>query len=597
MKKLLLLATALLTLSTVHADLILHESFDRELGQLTAGRRINCNDSTKWWSYAGWTGSAEAPTGPIMVTEGSLSYPGYAATATGNKVQLQQVKGTSDLRYFRECKSGTVYAAAVINMESATSTSDYFFGLGYTVNSRVYAIADGTTGFKLAVSKYSEYNPNATASYTSALRYNTNYLVVLEYVIREGSKNDSVNLYVNPTKDRQVPTLVCNMELANTKSDPTISSVYLRQNNYGPKVAVDEIKVATAWEDLFVGGGTPAEEPAEITVNPASFEQLQGYVGETYTQTFTVNGKNLKEDITLISNNAEVTLDKYTISKDTATDVVVTMTIAPKIEDYGSYQITLTSGEATATVTQLYWNKNIRMAATIAELNTLAATATDAPVYIKYTGEAVVTYKYNQSGDKLYLQDATAGVFINDSYWGDEIKRGDKVTGCIVYADAQMSVGGIMYIGTERGIKVLSHDNEVTPKTVTLAELQANPADYLCQLVKVEGVTFANTDAFASGDQIKQGENTATVNLIAGNDLIGTIKPNKADITAISSTTTGKVLRIRDKQDVVAVSTAIDNIATGAEIEIYTISGMRVSELQPGVNIIRQGDKTYKVVR
>lgn len=154
-----------------------------------------------------------------------------------------------------------------------------------------------------------------------------------------------------------------------------------------------------------------------------------------------------------------------------------------------------------------------------------------------------------------------------------------------------------MYIGTERGIKVLSHDNEVTPKTVTLAELQANPADYLCQLVKVEGVTFANTDAFASGDQIKQGENTATVNLIAGNDLIGTIKPNKADITAISSTTTGKVLRIRDKQDVVAVSTAIDNIATGAEIEIYTISGMRVSELQPGVNIIRQGDKTYKVVR
>ena len=596
MKKLLLLATALLTLSTVHADLILHESFDRELGQLTAGRRADCNDSTKWWSYAGWTGNAGKPTDPIMVTGGSLSYPGYAATATGNKVQLQQVNGTSDVRYFRECKSGTVYAAAVINMESATSTSDYFFGLGYTVNSRVYAIADGTTGFKLAVSKYSEYNPN-TASYTSALRYNTNYLVVLEYVIREGSKNDSVNLYVNPTKDRQVPTLVCNMELANTKSDPTISSVYLRQNNNGPKVAVDEIKVATVWEDLFVGGGTPAEEPAEITVNPASFEQLQGYVGETYTQTFTVNGKNLKEDITLTSNNAEVTLDKYTISKDAATDVVVTMTIAPKTEGNGSYQITLTSGEATATVTQSYWNKNIRMAATIAELNTLAATATDAPVYIKYTGEAVVTYKYNQSGDKLYLQDATAGVFINDSYWGDEIKRGDKVTNCIVYADAQMSVGGIMYIGTERGIEVLSHDNEVTPKVVTLAELQANPADYLCQLVKVEGVTFANTDAFVSGDQIKQGENTATVNLIAGNDLIGTIKPNKADITAISSTTTGKVLRIRDKQDVVAVSTAIDNIATGAEIEIYTVSGMRVSELQPGVNIIRQGDKTYKVVR
>lgn len=601
MKKLLLLATALLTLSTVHAELILHESFNRELGQLTAGKRINCNDSTKWWSYAGWTGNANEPTDPIMVTEGSLSYPGYAATATGNKVQLQQVNGTSDVRYFREHKEdnyeGSVYAAAIVNVESATSTVDYFFGLsnGYTTCSRIYAKAE-SPGFQLAIAKGAELKTDL--QYTQTLKYNTDYLVVLEYVIREGSKNDSLNLYVNPTKDRQVPTLVCNMKLANEKNDvASIAGVYLRQKTNGPKVAVDEIKVATAWEDLFIGGNTPVEEPAEITVNPASFEQLQGYVGETYTQTFTVNGKNLKEDITLTSNNAEVTLDKYTISKDAATDVVVTMTIAPKTEDYGSYQITLTSGEATATVTQLYWNKNIRMAATIAELNTLAATATDAPVYIKYTGEAVVTYKYNQSGDKLYLQDATAGVFINDSYWGDEIKRGDKVTNCIVYADAQMSVGGIMYVGTERGIEVLSHDNEVAPKVVTLAELQANPADYLCQLVKVEGVTFANTDAFASGDQIKQGENTATVNLIAGNDLIGTIKPNKADITAISSTTTGKVLRIRDKQDVVAVSTAIDNIATGAEIEIYTISGMRVSELQPGVNIIRQGDKTYKVVR
>lgn len=33
MKKLLLLATALLTLSTAHAELILHESFDRPVGK------------------------------------------------------------------------------------------------------------------------------------------------------------------------------------------------------------------------------------------------------------------------------------------------------------------------------------------------------------------------------------------------------------------------------------------------------------------------------------------------------------------------------------------------------------------------------------
>ena len=196
------------------------------------------------------------------------------------------------------------------------------------------------------------------------------------------------------------------------------------------------------------------------------------------------------------------------------------------------------------------------------------------------------------------MQDASAAVSVNDYYWGDQVKQGDKLTNFVVYATEDMVVAGLRSVSTAYGanISVLSHNNEVTPQVVTLAELQANPTNYLCQLVKVEGVTFANTDAFASGDVVNQGETTATINLIEGNDLIGTAKPAKADIIAISSTTTGKVLRVRGKQDVVAAPTAIENIAADSEVEIYTVSGMRVAELQPGVNIIRQGNKTFKVV-
>lgn len=474
-------------------------------------------------------------------------------------------------------------------------------------------MADGS-GFKLAVSKYTEYNAQ-TATYTSVLKYNTNYLIVLEYVIKEGTKNDSVNLYVNPTKDNQVPTLVCNMTLANTKADPTIQSVYLRQSKNGPKVAVDEIKVATTWAELFgeEGGVTPpVEEPAEITVTPTSFGYLQGLVGQTYTKTFTVNGKNLKEDITLTSDNAEVTLDKYTISKDAATDVVVTMTIAPQTDGYGAYKITLTSGEATATVTQSYWNVNVSTATTIAELNTLVDAATGSEnVYIKYTGEAVVTYKYNQGGDKLYLQDATAGVFINDSYWGNEIKQGDKVTNCMVYVDPTNVVGGMKYIGTQTGIEVLSHGNEVTPQVVTLADLKNNAADYLNKLVKVENVTLdqrsatfkgVDADGDAIPDKITQNSNEATLSIADGNPLVGTTKPKKADIIGISSNTAGNAIRLRGLADVISKdpATAIENIALdmlNGNYEIYTVSGMRVDALQPGVNIIRQGNKTFKVVR
>lgn len=41
----------------------------------------------------------------------------------------------------------------------------------------------------------------------------------------------------------------------------------------------------------------------------------------------------------------------------------------------------------------------------------------------------------------------------------------------------------------------------------------------------------------------------------------------------------------------------VDELLRNGEVEIYTVSGMRVDALQSGVNIIRQGDKSYKVVR
>lgn len=41
----------------------------------------------------------------------------------------------------------------------------------------------------------------------------------------------------------------------------------------------------------------------------------------------------------------------------------------------------------------------------------------------------------------------------------------------------------------------------------------------------------------------------------------------------------------------------VDELLRNGEVEIYTLSGQRVDVLQSGVNIIRQGGKSYKVVR
>lgn len=625
MKKLLLLATALLTLNTVNANLLIHESFEKSSGDVcTATFDASTSNTTDWYIYS--TGGSTT----TQVVEGSLSYADYAVEK-GAKIQVANTD-KKIVRQFTPVTSGKVFCSAIINVDELTASTTWcgthLLTFGSTAGSGTPAFArlyirsvkdgDDLVGYQLAVSKNGETGTasNPSIVFSETLNTKTNYLIVFEYEFVSGDANDIVRLYVNPTKETTTTTLMSQQEViaggrnvgAGGKDDATsINLVYTRPlsskySGYTPaKVYLDEIKVATAWEDLFANGGT-IEEPATITVNPVSLGYLQGNVGETYTKTFAVKGTNLKDDITLSCDNADITFDKTTISKEDAiSDVTVTATIAPtKAYDYDKATIIVASGDAQATITITLYIIQINEVSTIAELNAFAATASGADdyVYVKYTGEAVVTYKYMESGYKLYLQDATAGVLVNDSYWPTDIARGDKVGNFVVYADASSAIGGMMYIGAfGANIDVLSHNNEVTPKVVTLAELQANPANYLCQLVKVEGVTFANTDAFASGDVVNQGETTATINLIEGNDLIGTAKPAKADIIAISSTTTGKVLRVRGKQDVVAAPTAIENIAADSEVEIYTVSGMRVSELQPGVNIIRQGNKTFKVVR
>lgn len=621
MKKLLLFFVALFTLSTVHAELILHETFDRPVGKLSVANTPAANN-TDWYSFSGTSNY-------ISVVEGSLSYEGYAEAA-GKKVELVG-NGADDLRQFAPITSGKVYVGAIINIDSLkpSGVADYFLTLGDASNSSMWGrlyyrsvdkVGDNFTGFNLGVTKYTE-SSTAYGWADQKLLPKTDYLVVIEYEFVDGEKNDTVRLYINPTKSNKQSVSQCVQNYvsgtgkqngASGKDDASkIASVNLRKAAATPgRVYVDEIKVATAWENLFAGesGETPVEEP-EITATPAILQfGGQVFVGSRYTTKFVVKGKDLKGDITLSNKNGELTLDKTTIAKadaESENGVEVTATLVPvksSTEGYITWRDTVSlvsEGATTAIVTTSWWTNPLVRCATVAELNAEAAKASGWDyVYIKFMGKAVVSYQYNQSGIKLYIQDATAGVFISDTYWGDAVKQGDSISNFIVYADPSNAVGGMMYIGTQgAAIDVLSHNNEVTPKVVTLAELQANPANYLCQLVKVEGVTFANTDAFASGDVVNQGETTATINLIESNDLIGTSKPAKADIIAISSTTTGKVLRVRGKQDVVAAPTAIENIAADSEVEIYTVSGMRVSELQPGVNIIRQGNKTFKVVR
>lgn len=621
MKKLLLFTMALLTLNTVNANLLIHESFDREVGNLYKDDFQNMgNNTTDWFWFL--SGSAD-----IQVTAGSLTYPGYVDGGIGNKANLKGGIGKyKDLRQYAKVTNGTVYVAAIINVETLknAATADYFLALGDGTSSNMYARVytssveegDDWVGFKFGIQKNNE-NSGARGYSGTIYSVKTDYLIVAEYQFVDGAQNDTVRLYVNPTKNNKIPVAQCgqvfmigdNNKGAGAQPDAAyLSSVNLRPSTATPtSMYVDEIKVATAWEDLFTteGGETPVEEP-EITATPAVLQfGGQVFVGSRYTTKFVVKGKNLKGDITLVSSNPEMILDKTTISKADAesTDgVEVIATLSPATATYAMETVTLTSKDAADVVLNASWYAVEAVTCnTLAELKAEAAKVSGWEIYVRYTGEAIVTYAVTEeitgyTYNLKYIEDNTAAIRVSDVYWTN-VKQGDKITGFVLEArdPDKNTVSIVTAFGADATI--LSSENDVTPQVVTLADLKNNADDYLYELVKVEGVTFADNENWKSGAQIKQGENTAVVNLISGNELINTPKPAKADIIGISKSTTGAVLCVRDKQDVVAAPTAIENIAADSEVEIYTVSGIRVSELQPGVNIIRQGNKTFKVVR
>ncbi len=653
MKKLLLFIVALFTLSTVHAELILHESFARPVGKLNVGATTSIANTENWY-----TKNANA-TNLITVVEESLSWTDYAA-AVGNKALLITATKSlsSDMRMLKksiQLKDGDkVYLSAIINVdelnrtaEATTTTTAYCLALndGTTSGSKQYARlyirsvkeGDEYVGFKLGVTKNNETGGGIPFTET-VYSEKTDYLVVLEYESVSGGKNDIARLYVNPIKSTTppTPTLVCTQSFVNSndieqgakaKDDAAeIKAVILNQVlKYNPnRLYVDEIKVATTWAELFEDGSTPSTPTPEIIL-PTSTLNFGDYVfsGNTYTSKFIVKGKNLNGDITLTSSHTDVTLDKTTITKAEAevTDgVEVTATLLPTIAGDQSVTVTLSSEGADNSTLVGSWNAFVYTpCATVAELvqELEKSSGTTNSVYVQFTGNAIVSYKATEeirggTYNFIYMQDNTAGIRIRDTYWADAVKQGDEITDFRLEGeDPKSTLLAEPVSSYTTTLTVVSQNNEITPQVVTLAELKTNAANYLNKLVKVENVTLDQTSTTFKGvdadnhaiiDKITQNGNEATLSIVDSNPLVGTTKPKKADIIGISTNKLGNAIRPRGLADVISKDspTAIESIALdmlNGNYEIYTVSGMRVEAFQPGVNIIRQGDKTYKVVR
>jgi hypothetical protein len=221
-------------------------------------------------STGNWAASSGAGINPITVTAGNLFYTNYPSSAATNSVTLSGA-GEDDFRTFAQQTNGSVYAAFLVNVTSASTGGDYFFSLANTTGQafagRVFVRRDAANALSFGISKGG--TTAGAISYTGFnYALNTTYLLVVKYTVVAGTANDTVDLFINPSPLAAEPATatVTAPDAADTDL-ATIGSVVLRQGGANaPTLRLDTIRVATTFA-------------AAVTASPtASFAAISGTV-------------------------------------------------------------------------------------------------------------------------------------------------------------------------------------------------------------------------------------------------------------------------------------------------------------------------------
>ena len=621
---------------SANANLIFTENFNYTLGNL--------------YNQGGWVKYAKQAEDPIQVVNTPLTYAGYQTAASGYAVKIGSSNTNGEdlkkhIGHLVNTNGNVAYIGALLNV-SAVGTN-YFLavcdsafaafsdGTSPSEKIKLYAMAGSAEGkFKFALGKGNAAYVATEAEYD----LNTTYLVVIKYefVVASGDESstktdDPLYLFVNPalTAEPSTSTAVATINGDTYGSDIAwrgANAIELKQGQTSsktcPTITIDNIRIATTWSDLLTeSGATPTPEPTvtpEILVdNTITFSKGNIYTGTEYSANFYIYADNLTGDVTLVSDNNDVTLSRTSVTKAEAeAGIEITATLNTATAGDGKVTITVSStGAEDVTVTSSWTAVQLNKVSTIAALK--EGTAADATGLFLYTGEAIITYSEPDNYyTKYYLEDASGAVRIDDWYCSNTYNVGDKVKDVYaIYGDGEDLNGQVPLTLASNVITVVSNGNEPTPQVVTLEQLQANAADYLLELVKVEGVSLDQTSTtFSTGNStITQNGTAGAIGLTSDNTLVGTAKPKKANIIGLSYNKSGYNIRIRTAADVIAIDDTttdlennvdnvnnannVDNVNNANNLEIYTISGQRVNTLQQGVNIIRQGSNTYKVIR
>ncbi len=202
----------------------------------------------------------------ILVTSGSLSYPGLPASV-GNKVAYDGT-GSDNYRVFGSAvTTGSTYYSFILNVSALgglTTTGGYFTSLVQAASTSAFGGAvwtrlSTTAGkFNVGVSTRS----NSVVSWLPAdLDPGTSYFIVAAYDIITGTANDVARIWLNtPAIGGSEPTADATAAVGTDLGAAGVERVLIRQDNATntPFVQLDELRVGTTWADVTPTGAVPS---------------------------------------------------------------------------------------------------------------------------------------------------------------------------------------------------------------------------------------------------------------------------------------------------------------------------------------------------
>lgn len=585
----------------VQATLLLNDNFDYDTGNLLG--------------QGEWNRQGTTATSPIQVVDTALTYAGYQDTPEGKAVRIGN-SGEDLYKEFTAVSSGTVYLSALVNLnqvQSSANQGEYFLHFGEGGGSSIFSgrlMAKRSENDKIMLGITRSGTSTLTVWDPQEYELNTTLLVVIKYNIVEGGKNDVVNLFVNPVINGTEPEPTATTKTETGVEISQAGSVGIRQGASSRTAlgVIDALRVATEWNELFPGS-TPPQPTPKIIVTPSSVYFGNVFAGETYTKTVTVKAQNLTEDIRVSTKDGSelsvpvATIDKTTAETEEGFSLILTLN-PTNAENYTDEVRLVTAGLDTVRITPM-WSTTVAIpVANIGELRQVDLNDPEiSSTVFKLTGECTVSHVYKEGEVKyIYIQDQSSALTIWDNF-GDiatEYKTGDKLTH--LYLSLENVFGTRMALPAADPGEALSHNNEIIPLEVTLAELAANPVNYEARLVTVKEVSFTNREnenegIFTQGtnNKISQNGTEATMRVFKGADFIGQPIPVKANLTGIPTASTGKLIAPRSAADIEEIGRTAPSITcTPSSVtfgfvftgETYTATlNIKATDLQENIRI------------